>query len=153
MSARIPADYPARKFLTEAEAKRNLQRGPELRWFEGFAERAIDMTGATQHGYGYVHSYLLAGAFRYDFAAWDTEEGLARGLESLWHDHGGRGMRTDATYPRCDECLSVVFFTPDEPPRLFAIVEPDGVGEEEVEWTVVTRAIGDSTAGESEVDS
>lgn len=146
-----PAGYPNKKSLTHAEMQKVLQSGPELEWFEGdFAEKVIDLTGTTSHSYGYVHSYLRNGAFRYDFAAWDTKEGLARGLEDLWHDHGGTGIRTDRTYPRCDECISVQYFTADVAPRLFTIVEPDGVGEEEVPWSTVTRPIGDSTAGEDD---
>jgi len=156
MSARIPVGYPGKPFLTEAEAWHDLRHGPsdpKLEWFEPWATRVIDMTGVNRGQYGYVHVYMRDGAFRVDSASWPDEAGLIRGLDSLWNDHKD-GPRAPGAYPKCEDCISVAFFTADEPPRLLrATIEPDGVAEENPEITVVTRPIGDSTAGESEADS
>ena len=154
MSPRTPGNYPSRKFLTESELMHDLRHGPKLEWFEPWATRVINMTKKTviQGQYGYVHVYHMGGAFRVDSASWPDEDGLRWGLNELWHSHDGHRFEDSHRYPLCTECISVVYFTADEPPRLRGEVEPDGVGEEEVPWSTVTRPIGDSTAGD-EVDS
>lgn len=154
MSARrIPADFPGKQSLTEVEAAHSLQRGPDLKWFEPWATRVIDMTGVNRGQYGYVHVYMRNGGFRVDSASWPTEEGLARGLEDLWRDHGGEGLRSDPSYPRCDDCLGVSYFVADEEPRLRAVIEPDGEGEENPAWHSVTRPVGKPRAGDERADS
>ncbi|AZH79147.1 MULTISPECIES: hypothetical protein [Microbacterium] len=123
---KFPADYPSKHSLTETEANNALQFGPDLAWFEPWAERAINISDVTTHAYGYTHVYSSHGSFNYDFASWPTKEGLALGLEDLWRDHTGRGFTTtDRTFPKCQDCQGVVYFAPDEPLRLYLVIEQD----------------------------
>lgn len=125
MSKRIPADYPGKKSLTETEANNALRNGPELTWFEPWAVRGVHLSDATSFAYGYTHVYSTDGAFNYDFAAWPNKEGLALGLDALWHHHTRRGLVLDPTYPRCENCQGVVYFMADEPPHLKIVIEQD----------------------------
>jgi hypothetical protein len=129
---RYPVDYPGKRSLSEAEAQRVLQSGaPEPEWFEPWAERGVHLSKATARDYGYFHVYSIAGSFQYDFASWPTKGGLARGLETLWHHHIGRGLQEDPGYPRCEECQGVMYFMPDELPKLRLVVELDDPEDEE----------------------
>ncbi|GLI28503.1 hypothetical protein ARHIZOSPH14_27450 [Agromyces rhizosphaerae] len=128
---RYPSDYPGKRSLSETEARRVLQSGPDPTWFEPWAERGVNLSNATSHPYGYFHVYSVAGSFQYDFAAWPTEEGLCWGLEALWNHHTGRGLQEERSYPRCEECQSVVYFTADEPLRMRLVIEQDDEDEDE----------------------
>jgi hypothetical protein len=133
---RFPADYPGKRSLSDIDAQRVLQSGPDPKWFEPWAERGVHLSNATSHGYGYFHVYSIAGSFQYDFAAWPTEEGLSLGLDALYHHHTGRGFQEDRTYPRCEDCQGVMYFMPDEPLRLRLVIEQDDedeAGEEDAE--------------------
>ncbi|MCZ4301339.1 hypothetical protein [Microbacterium oxydans] len=110
----VRANYPGKKRLTETEMDRVLRDGPPLEWFEPWAERGVMLARMTSHGYGYFHVYSEDGSFQYDFAAWPTEEGLRWGMERLHKEH------TD-----CQGCRGVMYFTPDQPPRLHIVVEQD----------------------------
>ncbi|MGM7699442.1 hypothetical protein [Microbacterium sp. A84] len=130
MSRRVPADYPGKKYLTESEQNKVLASGPDPKWFEPWAERGVHMTDATKYGYGYIHVHSTHGSFNYDFAAWDTKEGLGRGLEDLWERHQDKPNRLDS-YPKCEGCQGVVYFMPDEPLHLRLVVELDDEGEDD----------------------
>jgi len=139
---RVRANYPGKEFLTWSEAMQELNSGPLPAWFAPWAEQGIILPGITRASYGYLHVYGTDWpSFNYDFAAFPDHEGLNWGLAALYGRHGD-----------CPDCRGVLYFTPDKPLRLYAVIEQDGEGEENPEWTVVTRAIGDSTAGD-EVES
>jgi len=122
----ITVNYPGKKRLTEAEAAEVLRTGsPEPKWFEPFAVQGVWLGRETKHGYGYVHVYSIDGSFQFDFATWNTKEGLGAGLEALWRHHTRQGLQQDPTYPRCEDCQGVVYFVPDELPRLRLVIEYD----------------------------
>lgn len=127
------ADYPGKKHLSKTEAMDALSRGPKPEWFEPWVQRGVMLSSLTEHGYGYIHVYSIAGSFQYDFAAWPDQEGLSLGLDALWHHHTGRGLQLDADYPRCEDCQGVVYFTPDQPIRLHIVVEQDDELDDEGE--------------------
>lgn len=127
----VDADYPSKKRLTETEMHDELRNGPDPDWFQPWAERGVMLGNLTTHGYGYIHVYSIAGSFQYDFAAWPTEEGLRYGLQALHSHHTRQGLVLDRTYPRCEECQGIVYFAPDQPPRLHLVIEPDDEPEAE----------------------
>ncbi|WP_194411291.1 hypothetical protein [Microbacterium cremeum] len=121
----VRANYPNKKRLSESEQTELLRSGPHPEWFEGWAERGVMLARMTSHSYGYFHVYSDGnGSFNYDFAAWDTEEGLRWGLQALHSHHVGQGPR-DLTYPKCEDCRGVMYFTPDQAPRLHMVIEQD----------------------------
>lgn len=131
MTGPIPADYPSKRSLTETEANNALKNGPELKWFEPWAERAVNISDITPHPYGYTHVYNTAhGGFNYDFASFGNKEDLALGLEDLWRRHTGRGFTTDPTFPKCRDCQGIIYFAPDEPLRLYLVIEQDDDGDD-----------------------
>lgn len=122
MSA-LRADYPGKKKLSRSDQVGVLRSGPELKWFEPWAERGVLMPDHSIHPlhsrYGYVHITYGDPAspfLRYDVNLFRTREGLAWALEALHKDR-----------PRCGaDCHGVLYFTPDEPLRLRLVVEaPD----------------------------
>lgn len=130
MSLRSPAGYPSKKRLTEADQNNVLRHGPDPKWFEPWAERGVNMSDATEASYGYFHIYSQDGAFNYDFAAWPTEQGLRWGLDALWERH----HKPDPNgFPQCTDCRSVMYFMPDELPRMYGVVEADDPEDEGVE--------------------
>jgi hypothetical protein len=110
----VAANYPSKKRLTETERNDLLAHGPKTSYFSPWAERGILLVRLTSHAYGYIHVYSQQGSFQYDFAAWDSQEGLNWGLEDLWKRH-----------PDCDACQGVIYFQPDEPLRLYMEIEAD----------------------------
>lgn len=131
----VRVNYPGKKYLTEAEATEVLSTGsPRPEWFEPWVERAVWMGNETTHQFGYTHVYATAGSFQYDFAAWPTKEGLGAGLEALWRRHAGeRVVGDDPSYPACEDCQGVVYFMPDEAPRLRLVIEFDDEASDEQE--------------------
>ncbi|QKJ19180.1 hypothetical protein [Microbacterium hominis] len=131
MTTRIKVNYPSKRSLTETEAANVLKHGPDLRWFEPWAARGVNLSDTQAQGWGYIHIYSVGGAFNYDFASWPDEAGLRAGLEALWHRHTGEGIQTDPTFPKCDKCESVMYFVPDSAavPRLYAVIETDDEDE------------------------
>jgi hypothetical protein len=93
-------------------------------WLEPWVERGVMLANLTKHDYGYLHVYSIAGSFQYDFAAWPTEESFRWGLQAL-HQHHTRKGPIDRSYPKCEECQGVVYFAPDQPPRLHLVIEPE----------------------------
>ncbi|WP_315070325.1 hypothetical protein [uncultured Microbacterium sp.] len=126
----VPADYPSKKRLSEAEALEALDHGPKPEWLEPWIERGVMLANLTKHGYGYVHVYSVAGSFQYDFAAWPDQEGLNWGLDALWQHHSKQSPLGDRSYPRCEECQGIVYFTPDQPVRLHLVVEQDDLDDD-----------------------
>lgn len=122
----IPADYPGKKALTEAEANRVLANGPDLKWFEsGWAEHGV-LLANTSKRYGYIH-VLPADEDddqprTYEIHLFDDRESLAWALDFLHEQH-----------PECpsDECLGLFYITPDEPIRLRLVIEEDDAGEDD----------------------
>lgn len=122
---RYPADYPGKRSLTEAEANRVLADGPDLKWFEsGWAEHGV-LLGDVSQRYGYIH-VLPADEDddqprKYDIHLFDDRQGLAWALELLHDEH-----------PECpsDDCLGLMYITPDEPIRLRLVIEEDDAGED-----------------------
>jgi hypothetical protein len=120
---RVRADYPSKQTLTETEVIRVLRDGPDPKWFQPWADQVILFPGLTKHSWGYIHVYSSNGSFQYDFAVWADKEGLSWGLEDLHGRHTTRSRKS--SYPRCDDCLGILYFVPDEPLRMYLVIEVD----------------------------
>jgi len=118
----IEVDFPGKKRLTESEAIGALKDGPEPKWFEPWAERGVVLADITKR-YGYVHvlpadedTWTPERPHAYDMHLFDSRGELAYALQRLHNEH-----------PLCpgDDCLGLFYFTPDQPIRLYGVVELD----------------------------
>lgn len=109
MSARgqlIPATYPGKRWLTEAEALHDLKFGPKLAWFAPWLRKTtLRFAGMNKRGgYGFAHiSGGSEGPFKVDLRTFWDEAELRAALDTL---HG--------LTARCDDnCDGLFYWTPD----------------------------------------